>query len=59
MADGQIITMPLAFATFFNMAIVTPGQSPPTMAFTLSEVMSRSVTATAALSPSGRGSGEG
>ena len=48
MADGEIITIPLGLATFCNMAMVTPEQSPPMMALTRSEVTSRSAAATAA-----------
>ena len=47
-ADGEIITTPFGMATFCSMAVVTPEQSPPTMAFTRSAVMRRSAAALAA-----------
>ena len=46
-ADGEIITTPLALATFFRTAVVTPEQSPPTIALTPSEVIKRSAVAVA------------
>ena len=47
-AEGEIMTTPFGIATFCSMAVVTPEQSPPTMAFTRSEVISRSAAAVAA-----------
>ena len=47
-AEGEIITTPLGRATFFSTAMVTPEQSPPTMALTLSDVTRRSAAALAA-----------
>jgi hypothetical protein len=47
-ADGDIITIPLGIATFFKTAVVTPEQSAPIMALTLSEVINLSAAAWAA-----------
>ena len=47
-ADGEIITMPFAMATFCRTAMVTPEQSAPTMALMPSEVIMRSAPAVAA-----------
>ena len=47
-ADGEIITMPFGIATFVNVAVVTPEQSPPTMPATPSDVIKRSAAAPAA-----------
>ena len=47
-AEGDTITMPLARATFCKIAPVTPEQSAPMMAFTLSAVTRRSAAAVAA-----------
>ena len=48
MADGEIITIPFATATFSSIAVVTPEQSPPTIALTLSAVINLSAAAEAA-----------
>ena len=48
MAEGEIMTTPLAMATFCRIAVVTPEQSAPIMALTLSDVIRRSATAVAA-----------
>jgi len=47
-AEGETMTIPFAKATFCSIAVVTPEQSPPTMALILSEVTKRSVAAVAA-----------
>ena len=47
-AEGEIMTVPFGMATFCSMAVVTPEQSPPTMALTRSAVISRSAAALAA-----------
>ena len=47
-ADGEIITIPFAVATFCKTAVVTPEQSAPMIAATLSLVISRSAVAVAA-----------
>ena len=47
-ADGEIITTPFAVATFCKTAVVTPEQSAPMIATTLSLVISRSAVAVAA-----------
>jgi hypothetical protein len=47
-ADGEIITMPFASATFVKTAVVTPEQSAPMIPETLSDVIKRSAAAVAA-----------
>ena len=47
-AEGEIITVPLATATFSSIAVVTPEQSPPTIALTSSAVINLSAAAVAA-----------
>ena len=47
-ADGEIITTPFANATLARIAPVTPEQSAPIMAFTLSAVTKRSAAVVAA-----------
>ena len=47
-ADGDTITIPFARATCERIAVVTPEQSAPTMALTLSAVTRRSAAAVAA-----------
>ena len=47
-ADGEIMTTPLASATLFRIAPVTPEQSAPMMPFTPSAVIRRSAAAVAA-----------
>src|SRR6056300_674724 len=47
-ADGDTITTPFARATFCKIAPVTPEQSAPMMALTLSDVIKRSAAAVAA-----------
>ena len=47
-ADGETITIPFAIATFCKIAVVTPEQSAPTIAATLSAVIRRSAAAVAA-----------
>ena len=53
-AEGEIITMPLGRATFWNAAPVAPEQSAPMMPETFSELISRSAAA-----DGGRGVGAG
>ena len=48
MAEGDIITIPFGIATFFKTAVVTPEQSAPIIALTLSAVINLSAAACAA-----------
>ena len=47
-AEGDIITIPFGIATFFKTAVVTPEQSAPIIALTLSDVINLSAAAWAA-----------
>ena len=47
-ADGEIIKIPFGIATFLRTAVVTPEQSAPIIALTLSDVIKRSAAACAA-----------
>ena len=47
-ADGEIIVTPFGIATLFAIAVVTPEQSAPIIATTLSDVIKRSAADVAA-----------
>ena len=47
-ADGEIITTPFDIATFCKIAVVTPEQSAPMIALTLSDVINLSAAVAAA-----------